>query len=277
LPRFVLTVLDMLVSAALRRYDSVITIGDCMAKRILRKGAMSGRVEVVPNWADPIIRPIPRAANRIRLELRVGDRFTVAYSGNFGLAHPLAALIDAAAILAYQAPEILFLLIGEGRGLARVRREIKDRALPNVRLLPWQPADRLAESLGAADLHLASMDERAEGMLVPSKVAGALAAGRPCILLGSAGSAAARLIVNHGCGSVLPSDDGQGLARAIMVHAKDPHFHAMACARASEAALTWSADRGADAFIANACATMRRHGRSIEPTPAASSTAGGSD
>jgi colanic acid biosynthesis glycosyl transferase WcaI len=276
-PRLVLTALDMIAGAALRRYDSVIAIGECMARRILRKGAMSERVEVVPNWADPTIRPIPRAANRVRRELGLGDRFTVAYSGNFGLAHPLEALIDAAATLAHQAPEIQFLLIGEGRGLARVRREIEDRALPNLRLLPWQPADRLAESLGAADLHLASMDERAEGMLVPSKVAGALAAGRPCLLLGSSGSAAARLIVDHGCGSVLPPGDGQGLARAIMVHATDPHFHDKACARASEAALTWSADRAADAFIARAYAAIRRSSRPEEPKPVASSTIGGSD
>jgi colanic acid biosynthesis glycosyl transferase WcaI len=248
-----------------------------MARRILGKGVMSERVEVVPNWADPAIRPVPRAANRIRRELGLGDRFTVAYSGNFGLAHPFGALIDAAATLAHQAPEIQFLLIGEGRGLARVKREIEDRALPNLRLLPWQPADRLAESLGAADLHLASMDERAEGMLVPSKVAGALAAGRPCLLLGSPGSAAARLIVDHGCGSVLPPGDGQGLARAIMVHATDPHFHDKACARASEAALTWSADRAADAFIARAYAAIRQSSRPVEPKPAASSTIGGSD
>ena len=43
--------------------------------------------------------PVPRAANRIRLELGLGDRFTVAYSGNFGLAHPLEALVDAATTL----------------------------------------------------------------------------------------------------------------------------------------------------------------------------------
>jgi colanic acid biosynthesis glycosyl transferase WcaI len=276
-PRQVLTALDMVAGAALRRYDSVIAIGDCMARRILGKGVMSERVEVVPNWADPTIRPVPRAVNRIRRELGLGDRFTVAYSGNFGLAHPFGALIDAATTLAHQAPEIQFLLIGEGRGLARVRREIEDRALPNLRLLPWQPADRLAESLGAADLHLASMDERAEGMLVPSKVAGALAAGRPCLLLGSPGSAAAYLIVDHGCGSVLPPGDGQGLARAIMVHATDPHFHDKACARASEAALTWSADRAADAFIAKAYEAIRRSSRPVEPKPAASSTIGGSD
>ena len=141
LPRLILAAVDRIVSSALRRYDSVIAIGDCMARRIVGKRIGLERVEVIPNWADPVIRPISHAVNPMRLELGLNDRFTVAYSGNFGLAHPLAALIDAAEVLAHQAPEIMFLLIGEGRGLARARREIEDRALPNLRLLPWQPAD----------------------------------------------------------------------------------------------------------------------------------------
>jgi glycosyltransferase involved in cell wall biosynthesis len=266
LPRLALALMGRIVRAALRRYDAVIAIGECMARRLLGNGVEAERIEVIPNWADPVIRPVLRATNAMRLELGLGDRFTVAYSGNFGLAHPLDALIDAATSLARQAPEIVFLLIGEGRGLSRIRREIQGRALPNLRLLPWQPPDRLAESLGAADLHLASMDERAEGMLVPSKVAGALAAGRPCILLGSPGSAAARLIIDHRCGSVLASGDGNGLAQAIMVHAVDQRFHRDACSRASEAALSWSVDRAAAIFIATASRAASRSGHSIVPT-----------
>jgi colanic acid biosynthesis glycosyl transferase WcaI len=248
-----------------------------MGRSIVGKGVDPERLQVVPNWADPVIHPISRADNPMRIELGLGDRFTVAYSGNFGLAHPLDAVIDAAELLAERAPDIMFLLIGEGRGLARARQDIESRALPNLCLLPWQPAARLAESLGVADLHLASMDERAEGMLVPSKVAGALAAGRPCILLGSAGSAAARLIADHGCGSLLRSGDGRGLAEAIMAHAADRQFHEDTCRRASAAALTWSADRAAAAFIARALRTVPRLRRSNEPGPAAPSTLGGSD
>lgn len=287
LPRFVKGALDTLAGAVLQRYDAVIAIGACMAQRLALKGVRPERVEIVPNWADPVIRPVPRETNPMRRELGLGDRFTVAYSGNFGLAHPLEAVIDAATTLAREAPEIMFLLIGQGRGLDRVRRKIADRALPNLRLMPWQPAWRLSESLSAADLHLASMDERAEGMLVPSKVAGALAAGRPCILLGSANSAAARLIVGGGCGSVLPSGDGQGLARAIMLHASDPVMHAQACARASAAASAWSADRAAGAFIARVesamrlpdrRSTLRRFaGRPAAPKPQAPFIAGGKD
>ena len=277
LPRPALALMARVVRTTLRHYDAVIAIGECMARRLLQNGVEAERIEVIPNWADPVIRPVPRETNAMRLELGLGDRFTVAYSGNFGLAHPLDALIDAAALLARQAPEIVFLLIGEGRGLSRFRREIEVLALPNLRLLPWQPQDRLAESLGAADLHLASMDERAEGMLVPSKVAGALAAGRPCILLGSSGSAAARLINDHRCGSVLASGDGKGLAQAIMAHAADRQFHRDACSRASEAALSWSADRGAAAFIATAARAASRPGRSITPVAPAPFIVSGDD
>jgi glycosyltransferase involved in cell wall biosynthesis len=287
LPRFVTAALDTFAGIILRRYDAVIAIGACMAQRIALKGVGRERIEVVPNWADPVIRQVRREANPMRRELGLGNRFTVAYSGNFGLAHPLKAVINAATTLAQEAPEIVFLLIGQGRGLDRVRQEIADRALPNLRLLPWQPAWRLSESLGAADIHLASMDERAEGMLVPSKVAGALAAGRPCILLGSANSAAARLIVGSRCGSVLPSGDGQGLAKAIMLHASDPLMHAQACARASATASGWSADQAASAFIARVESAMRLPGRRrtlrwvagrpVAPKPQAPFIAGGKD
>jgi glycosyltransferase involved in cell wall biosynthesis len=103
LPRSVLMGLDWIARAVLRRYDTVIPIGDCMGRRIVGKGVDPERLQVVPNWADPVIHPISRADNPMRIELGLGDRFTVAYSGNFGLAHPLDAVIDAAELLAERA------------------------------------------------------------------------------------------------------------------------------------------------------------------------------
>ena len=126
-----------------------------------------------------------------------------------------------------------------------------------MRLLPWQPADRLAESLGVADLHIATMAEGAEGLLVPSKVAGALAAGRPCVLLGPDGGAAARILSEGRCGSVLAPGDGLGLARVILEHARDPALHAEACARATAAAAAWTVEHAASDFLALAARVAR--------------------
>ncbi|MDQ2105655.1 glycosyltransferase family 4 protein, partial [Azospirillum isscasi] len=190
---------------ALGRHDAVVAIGRCMARRLAAAGVPAERIAVLPNWPDPRIRPVPRAGNPFRLEHGLEDRFTVAYSGNMGLAHPMDAVMDAAALLARSDPGIRILLIGEGRRRTAVAEAVERRGLTNVRLLPLQPPERLGESLSAADVHLATMDERAEGLLVPSKVAGALAAGRPCLFLGPAGSDAAALL--EGCGDRLAPDD----------------------------------------------------------------------
>nr|WP_158048157.1 glycosyltransferase family 4 protein [Skermanella pratensis] len=257
LPWPALSLLRRAATAALRRCDAVIAIGSCMADRLSDQGIPAQRIVTIPNWSDPVIRPIPREGNPVRAALGLGGRFTVAYSGNFGLAHPMDAVLDAAFSLAVSAPDIAMLLIGEGRGLPRVRRAVERNAPKNLRLLPLQPSGTLAASLGAADLHLAVMDRRAEGMLVPSKVAGALAAGRPCILLGPTGSAAARMLVENRCGTVLDPDDGEGLAAAIQSHARDTAFHRAACERARATAASWSVDRAADAFLNVAVSVVR--------------------
>lgn len=237
--------LEWIAGAALRRHDGVVAIGRCMAAKFAAGGVTPHRLRVVPNWPDPRVRPVAHGENAFRRALGLDGRFTVAYSGNFGLAHPLGAVFDAAALL----PEVVFLLVGEGRGHAAAVREAEVRRLANVRLLPFQPADRLAESLSSADLHVATMDERAAGLLVPCKVAGALATGRPCILLGPGGSEAARLITEHGCGTVLPPADGAALAEAIAALVADPALLRLQGARALAAATDLSLPVAATAFL----------------------------
>ena len=89
------------------------------------------------------------------------------------------------------------------------------RGLENVWFLPHQPKARLSESLSAADMHLISMRHNLCGLVVPSKVYGILAAGRPCLFLGPAESEVACLIRECRCGEVLPSADGATLAKCI--------------------------------------------------------------
>ncbi|WP_183182015.1 glycosyltransferase family 4 protein [Azospirillum sp. OGB3] len=250
---------------ALRRHDAVVAIGRCMAGRLAAAGVPCERITVLPNWPDPRIRPVPRANNPFRLEHGLGDRFTVAYSGNIGLAHPMDAVLDAATFLAASDPAIAILLIGEGRRRDAMAEVVERRGLTNVRLLPLQPPDRLAESLSAADLHLATMDPRAEGLLVPCKVASALATGRPCLFLGPAGSEAATLL--EGCGHRLAPDDGAGLAAAIRRYAGDPVLCAAQGARALSVASAWDATAAARRFaaLADGLRRTRLRGGAILP------------
>lgn len=198
-----------LMGQALRGYDGVIAIGACMAARLADLGVAADRLTVQPNWADPALRPVTGAAFRQRHGIP-RNRFVALYSGTVGLAHPMGAVVEAARRL----PAALFLVIGGGRGMTALQRAMGDDPPANLRHLPLEPAERMADSLSAADLHLATLDPRAEGLMVPSKVTAALAVRRPCLFLGPAGSDAARLALAGG-GMVLPPHDGSALAAAV--------------------------------------------------------------
>lgn len=254
------------MARALRRQDGVVAIGRCMRERILATGVPADRVSLLPNWPDPAIRPLPMAGNGFRRSLGLveGDgRFLVAYCGTLGLAHPMQGVLEAAARLQDSDPAVLFLLVGEGRGFAAAEDAAARRGLRNLRRLPWQPAGRLAECLSAADLHLVAMDPAAEGMLVPSKLAGVQAAGRPCLFLGPAGSEAAARVA--GCGLVIDPFDGSAIADAVRAYAADPGRCAAEGARAARQSAAWTADRAATVFtgLAQRLVAERRLARPV--------------
>ncbi|MBK1841640.1 glycosyltransferase family 4 protein [Azospirillum sp. YIM B02556] len=249
------------MAQALRRHDGVAVIGRCMRERVIAAGMEEDRVTLLPNWPDPAIRPFPQDGNGFRrsLGLEAGDgRFLVVHSGTLGLAHPMDGALDAAARLQDSDPAVLFLVVGEGKGIAALEEAARQRGLRNLRRLPWQPGDRLAECLSAADLHLVAMDPAAEGMLVPSKLAGVQAAGRPCLFLGPQGSEAAARV--GGCGLVVDPFDGAAIAEAVRAYAADRDRCVAEGRRAARLAAAWTADRAAVAFagLAERLVTDRR-------------------
>ena len=78
-------------------------------------------------------------------------------------------------------------------------------------ILPYQPRERLGRTLAAADVHLISLREEVEGLIVPSKLYGIMAAGRPAVFVGPTGSEVARTLVEQECGFVVPVGDVEGL------------------------------------------------------------------
>ena len=191
---------------ALRNHDHVVCVGRCMKERIEARGVESDHISVVPNWAPASVHPVPHEENTFRSEQGWQGRFVVMYSGNLGMAHPFQAMIDVAAQLEQSHPDVLFAFIGEGPRKADVHRDVEMRGLTNVDFLPFQPYNRLAESLSAADIHLVSMRHEAQGLVVPSKVYGVLAADRPCIFLGPERSEAARIIRERNAGVIITQD-----------------------------------------------------------------------
>lgn len=215
--------LRALARRSLRRADAVVAIGRCMAERLAAAGVAPDRLHVVPNWAPAGVGPDPAARAAFRDAHGLDGRFVVMYSGNLGLAHPFEAVLGAAERLADARPEALVLFVGDGPRRAWVEAEVARRALPNVRLLPPQPSGALAGSLGAADLHLVTMEAGLDGLVVPSKLYGALAVGRPVLFLGPPESEAARVVAERRAGTVLPPDaSAADVARAVEHWAAHP-------------------------------------------------------
>ena len=210
-------------TAGLRHADRVIAVGRCMKARLVQRGLSPSAIEVIPNWGHgpDELEAKTRASNPFRIEHGLGDRFVIMYSGNLGLAHPFKAMLDAAERLQATHPQMLFLFVGNGPRLPWVREQVTQRTLENVRFLPFQPREKLAQSLAAADLHLASMLHELCGLVVPSKVYGVLSAGRPCVFLGPEESEAAQFILQNGCGSVLAKATGARLASCLSQWAGD--------------------------------------------------------
>lgn len=215
-----------------------VVLGRRMAERVLELGVCGDRIRIIPNWADGAsIAPVQPEMNTLRRDWQLGDAFVVGYSGNLGRAHEIETLLDAMTILekttpipgpvavrrnGARSPPVIWLIIGNGALLDVLVAEVARRQLTSVRVKPYQPKARLAESLSAADVHIVSLRPALEGLIVPSKFYGIAAAGRPTIFVGDEDGEIARLVARHECGRTVAVGDGAPLARAILDLAVKP-------------------------------------------------------
>jgi len=199
----------------LRSADVVIAIGSRMAERLARAGTRAEALHTVHNWADGRhIVPVPPDENPFRLEQGLGQRFVVEYSGNVGLGHAFDAMLEGARRFNSDS-EIAFLFIGGGPAMQRVLAYERRHALHNLVRLPWQPRERLALTLSAGDVHVVTLKQGLEGLLVPSKIYGIMAAGRPVIFVGPEACDTARVIRKAACGFVISNGDADGFVECV--------------------------------------------------------------
>lgn len=200
---------------AWRAASRCVTVGRDMAATVAAQGIDAPAV--IPNWAPRELHPPPasEALAAQRAAWGLADQFIAAYSGNLGRVHEFTTLLDAAEHLRGQ-PGIVFLFIGSGRQLPVVRAAAGRRGLPNVRFLPPQPRANLAASLAAADVHLVTLRSGFERLVYPSKLAGALAAGRPVLFVGPKDGEIARLIAKDDCGFAFAPKQAREIADALV-------------------------------------------------------------
>jgi glycosyltransferase involved in cell wall biosynthesis len=199
-----------------RRAAQNIVIGETMRKRLIEgKGADAARTVVISNWADcSEIVPVPRANDFSRM-LGLNDKFVVMHSGNVGLSQDLPCIIDVAERLK-SVTRIRFLIVGEGIKKNALVADVRRRGLENVLFLPYQDKAVLKESFGSADVFIISLKRGLAGYIVPSKLYGILAAGRPYVAAVEEESEVAAVTRKYGCGLVAEPGDARQIADRIL-------------------------------------------------------------
>jgi colanic acid biosynthesis glycosyl transferase WcaI len=215
-PRRLNELLLKLRDHSLRAAQCNVVLGERMRDHLLSRNVALQQICIVENWADgELIAPRDSNATQLRTANNLHGRFVVAYSGNLGRAHEYESILHAAQILRSNS-EIVFLMIGGGANMQQLRGAVESCELSNFVFLPYQRRKALADSLAAADVHLISLLPGLEGLIVPSKFYGILAAGRPAIFIGDLDGELARRIGESACGEVVVTGDGAGLADKIM-------------------------------------------------------------
>lgn len=192
-------------------FDRVSTISEKMMAQLPRKGVRQECAVLFPNWVDCTdIHPLT-GPSRMRAELGIAPETCVAlYSGNMGQKQGLEIVVDAANALRNNR-NLLFLLCGEGA--ARAALEARAAGLPNVRWLPLQPAEKLNALLNVADIHLLPQRADAADLVMPSKLTGMLASGRPVVATAHAGTGLAKVVSQ--CGVVTPPGNTEAFVEAL--------------------------------------------------------------
>jgi colanic acid biosynthesis glycosyl transferase WcaI len=204
----------------MRRFDHVSTISRAMVGRARDKGIALDRLSLVPNWADLNAVKPQTGPNRYRTELSIPQTAVVAlYSGTMGVKQGVDWVAEAAVALQHE-KNLYFVLCGDGA--------LKDQAfqtcghLESVRFLPLQPLESLGDLLSLGDIQLLPQRQDAAEMVMPSKLTGMLASGRPVVGMATVGSELADVV--QACGTVVPHGDVAAFAQAISHLASQPDF-----------------------------------------------------
>jgi colanic acid biosynthesis glycosyl transferase WcaI len=203
----------------LRRFDTVSTISGRMVERLLTKGVAPVRTRYFPNWVD-VTRIGTMASGNFRKKLGISpDAIVVLFSGTLGGKQGLLVIPEAAGRLAARG-DIVFVVCGDG--VVKPSLETAAAELPNLMILPLQPSGRVADLLSMADIHLLPQSPDAADLVLPSKLSGMLASGRPVIATCRSGTEISGIVSQ--CGIVVEPEDGSNLAKAIVKLADDPEL-----------------------------------------------------
>ncbi len=205
-----------------RKADRIVCICQGFVEKLAARGIAPEKLVLIPLWGDTQqVYPIAGACEFRRANQLTGQQFLAMHTGNMGKKQDLLNVVRAAE-LSKDVTDLVWLLVGQGEERSLIEEAIDQRGLKNLRLMPLQPAEGLAEMYSSADVLLLNQKAAVVDSVIPSKLLTYMAAGRTVLAAVSVKSETARYVERSRCGLIVAPEDPKALMEVVLSLRADP-------------------------------------------------------
>lgn len=199
-----------------RRADRIVVVTPSFRDHLVKDWNIAPeKISIVQNGVETALFSPQESAAEIRAQLRAERKFVVSYIGTLGLAHGLDTLVSAAESLQTVAPEVVFMLVGEGADRERILSLAQSKNLVNLVFVPQQSREKIPAYISASDACVVMLkDKQVFETVIPTKMLEIMSCARPVIL--AVRGQAKRVLESAGGGVCIEPDHPQALCSAIL-------------------------------------------------------------
>ena len=217
--KYALAFVGLVCKWVYKRVDYLVVLSPGLMRLLIQRGVPEAKVKMIYNWANEaeLLAPLFNVSKSF-----VGQgNFKVVFAGNMGKAQALDSVLDAAVLLQERGSRAIFVMVGGGVEVERLKVRAKELRLENVVFMPPVPMSEVGALLALADVLLVHLrkDPLFE-ITIPSKTQAYMLVGKP--LLMAVSGDAADLVIRAKCGLTADPENPQQLADTVDALAELP-------------------------------------------------------
>jgi glycosyltransferase involved in cell wall biosynthesis len=208
--------------AVYREATDVVALSPGMRDGVVAAGVAPDHVALIPNASDLDLFSPDVDPGDLRARLGLETSFVCAYFGTMGEANDLTQVVEAATLLQQRDQRaVAFVLQGDGKRRSALEREVAERGLSNVVLLPASDKRAAARLAAASDACMTLFkDVPILATNSPNKLFDTFAAGRPAIV--NTDGWQRELVERHDAGLFVRPGDAADLADRVLFLRDNP-------------------------------------------------------
>ncbi len=207
-----------------RQAEHIVVVTPAFREHLMRHWSVpAAKISVVQNGVETGLFSPRNSDPELRGQLNAEGRFVVSFIGTLGLAHGLDTVIAAAERLGSVAPEIMFMLLGEGADRERIVAMAETKNLKNICFVSQQSREKIPAYISASDVCLVVLKKsEVFETVIPTKMLEFMSCARPVIL--GVGGQAREILERSGGGICVEPGNAAALCPAILTLQRQPQL-----------------------------------------------------